>query len=66
MQDEFLTNEELTNIRVLKQKLQMLELQKYAVELEVKNAILQVYVKRGLGENDTIEESDGKITRRGQ
>lgn len=65
MQDEFLTSEELSNIRALKQKLQVLELQKYAVELEVKNAILQVYVKHGLGENDTIEESDGKITRQG-
>lgn len=65
MNDEFLTQEELSNIRALRQKLQILELQKYAVELEVKNAILQVYVKHQLTEKDTIEEATGKITRQG-
>lgn len=65
MNDEFLSQEELSNIRVLRQNLQMLELQKYAAELEVKNAILQVYVKYRLAEKDTIEESTGKITRQG-
>ena len=65
MDDQFLTQEELSSIRALRQKLQTLELQKYAVELEVKNAILQIYVRYQLTEKDTIEESTGKITRQG-
>lgn len=63
MQDEFLSQEELANIRILRQKLQFIELQRYAAELEVKNAILQIYVKHQLVETDTIEESTGKITK---
>ena len=63
MNEEFLSQEELSNIRALRQKLQVLELQKYTAELEVKNAILQVYLKHKLTEKDTIEEATGKITR---
>lgn len=64
MEDQFLTQEDLASIRALRQKLQTLELQRYAAELEVKNAILQVYLKYRLTEVDTIEESTGKITKR--
>jgi len=63
MNEEFLSQEELSSIRALRQKLQVLELQKYIAELEVKNAILQVYLKHKLTEKDTIEEATGKITR---
>lgn len=64
MEDQFLTQEDLASIRALRQKLQTLELQRYAAELEVKNAILQVYLKYRLTEVDTIEESTGRITKR--
>lgn len=63
MDDQFLTQEELASIRAMRQKLQTLELQRYAAELEVKNAILQVYLRYRLTEVDTIEESTGKIMR---
>lgn len=61
MEDHFLSQEDLLIIRQSRQKVQILELQKYAAELELKNAILQVYVKYQLSEKDTIEETTGKI-----
>lgn len=63
MEDHFLTQEDLSSIKQLRQKVQLLELQKYAAELELKNAILQVYVKYQLSEKDTIEETTGKIVK---
>jgi hypothetical protein len=63
MEDQFLTQEDLSSIKQLRQKVQLLELQKYAAELELKNAILQVYVKYQLNEKDTIEETTGKIVK---
>jgi len=61
MEDQFLSQEDLLIIRQSRQKVQILELQKYAAELELKNAVLQVYVKYQLGEKDTIEETTGQI-----
>ena len=63
MEDQFLTQEDLSSNKQLRQKVQLLELQKYAAELELKNAILQVYVKYQLNEKDTIEETTGKIVK---
>jgi hypothetical protein len=63
MEDQFLTQEDLLGIKQLRQKVQLLELQKYATELELKNAILQVYVKYQLSEKDTIEETTGRIVK---
>ena len=63
MEDQFLTQEDLSSIKQLRQKVQLLELQKYAAELELKKAILQVYVKYQLNEKDTIEETTGKIVK---
>jgi len=63
MEDQFLTQEDLSSIKQLRQKVQLQELQKYAAELELKNSILQVYVKYQLNEKDTIEETTGKIVK---
>jgi len=46
---------------MLKQKIQFLELQKYSAELELKNAILHIYVKHKLNEADSIDEITGQI-----
>lgn len=61
--EEVLSLEDIERIRTLREKLSFLELQKYAGELELKNAILQIYLKYKLGEKDKIEESTGKIIR---
>lgn len=63
MEDQFLTQEDLSSIKQLRQKVQLQELQKYAAELELKNSILQVYIKYQLNEKDTIEETTGKIVK---
>jgi len=61
MENEYLNQETLLNIRMLKQKIQFLELQKYSAELELKNAILHIYVKHKLNEADSIDETTGQI-----
>jgi chaperonin cofactor prefoldin len=63
MEEEFISQEDLSNIKQLRQKIQIIELQKYAVELELKNYILRVYLKHQLSEKDTIQEETGKIVK---
>jgi hypothetical protein len=63
MEEEFISQEDLSNIKQLRQKMQIIELQKYAVELELKNYILRVYLKHQLSEKDTIQEETGKIVK---
>jgi len=61
MEEQFLSQEDLLSLRTIRQKLQVVELQRYAAELEVKNAVLQIYLKYKLTEKDNIEESTGRI-----
>lgn len=61
MEEQFLSQEDLLLLRTIRQKLQVVELQRYAAELEVKNAVLQIYLKYKLTETDNIEESTGRI-----
>ena len=63
MEEEFISQEDLSNIKQLRQKIQIIELQKYAVELELKNYILRVYLKHQLSEKDAIQEETGKIVK---
>jgi chaperonin cofactor prefoldin len=63
MEEEFVSQEDLSNIKQLRQKIQIIELQKYAVELELKNYILRVYLKHQLSEKDAIQEETGKIVK---
>ena len=58
-----LSKEDLDLIKLQRHKLQVAELQRYCTELELKNTILQMYVKYKLDQKDSIEESTGKIIR---
>jgi hypothetical protein len=61
MEEQFLSQEDLLSLRTIRQKLQIVELQRYAAELEVKNVLLQICLKYKLTEKDNIEESTGRI-----
>jgi hypothetical protein len=61
MEDKFIEQQELQSIKFLKQKLLNAELQKQSSELELKNLVLQLYLKYKLDETDQIEEQTGKI-----
>lgn len=58
-----LTENELSNIKMLKQSLQLIDMQKKITELDLQNYILRIYVKYQLSETDTINESSGLITK---
>jgi len=61
MEDRFIDQCDLQNIKLLKEKLLNAELQKRLAEIELKNLVLNVYVKYKLSEEDQIEELTGKI-----
>lgn len=52
---------DLELIMSARNKLLINEMSKQIAELELKNAILQIYVRYGLTEKDVIDESTGKI-----
>ena len=55
------SQQELDAIMVARNKLLINEMSKQIAELELKNLILQTYVRHGLTEKDVIDETTGKI-----
>lgn len=61
--EKMISKQELDAILVARNKLLLVDLNKQVVELELKNLILQTYIRHGLTEKDIIDETTGKIKR---
>lgn len=62
-EESSVSQEDLETIKVAKEKLHLAEAQRKIAELELSNAILRVYLKNKLQDDDVIDEVTGKITK---
>ena len=58
-----LDENDLASIKEAKNRCQLLELSLKISQLELQVTVLQTYIKYGLSQNDSIEETTGKIAR---
>lgn len=58
-----IAKEDLDIIKSAKEKFYFADTQRKIAELDLSNAILRIYLKNKLDENDVIDEITGKVTK---